>query len=234
MKSYEPHPDDTRFERLADGELSPAEYQTLLASLDDEPGGWRRCALSFLEAQALTRELGSLRRERVELPPPVTQAAPLKARRIGYPLMALAMAASFLLAFGLGMAIRQNGAPSGSTTTTPQVAEIGQQNSGRQSETPLAAPGDQSPRSVTLVVDGSGNSPQQSIEVPLYNYDQVGDDYLSGDQSAVSPAMQEILKRHGHEIRRHRQLVPFAMEDGRQAVFPMEDVEIVPIRMPPF
>ena len=50
--------DDIRFDRLVDGELSAEEYRTLLAALDDEPGGWRRCALAFLEAQSLGRELG--------------------------------------------------------------------------------------------------------------------------------------------------------------------------------
>ncbi len=74
MTNPTPQPDNARFDRLVDGELSSAEYQALLAALDEEPGGWRRCALSFLEAQALERELGSLRRERIE---PV--AAPLPA-----------------------------------------------------------------------------------------------------------------------------------------------------------
>ena len=47
-----PGDDDLRFDRLVDGELSDAERRRLLASLDDEPGGWRCCALAFLEAQA--------------------------------------------------------------------------------------------------------------------------------------------------------------------------------------
>ena len=44
--------DDSRFDRLVDGELNDTERHQLLASLDDEPGGWRSCALAFLEAQA--------------------------------------------------------------------------------------------------------------------------------------------------------------------------------------
>ena len=46
------------FDRLADGELGPADERALLAALDDEPGAWRRCALALLEAQAWRRELG--------------------------------------------------------------------------------------------------------------------------------------------------------------------------------
>ena len=37
--------DEARFDRLVDGEISAADYKALLASLDDEPGGWRRLAL---------------------------------------------------------------------------------------------------------------------------------------------------------------------------------------------
>ncbi len=47
------------FDRLADGELSPAEERTLLAALDDEPGAWRACALALLESQTWRRELSS-------------------------------------------------------------------------------------------------------------------------------------------------------------------------------
>lgn len=35
--------DDSRCDRLVDGELSEEERRELLASLDKEPGGWRHC-----------------------------------------------------------------------------------------------------------------------------------------------------------------------------------------------
>jgi hypothetical protein len=54
--------DDVKLDRLVDGELSADEYRALVASLDEEPGGWRRCALAFLEAQALAGEISGVRR----------------------------------------------------------------------------------------------------------------------------------------------------------------------------
>ena len=42
---------DPRFDRLVDGELDEHERGELLAGLDKEPSGWRRCALVSLEAQ---------------------------------------------------------------------------------------------------------------------------------------------------------------------------------------
>lgn len=43
---------DADLDRLVDNELSPEERRQLLQRLNVEPEGWRRCALSFLEAQA--------------------------------------------------------------------------------------------------------------------------------------------------------------------------------------
>ena len=92
--------DDARFDRLIDSALSPAEYQALLASLDDEPGGWRRCALAFLEAQALGQDLAPLPGERkwpsVEIVPR-PQPQPRRARLY----LALVSAASFVLTFAI-------------------------------------------------------------------------------------------------------------------------------------
>jgi hypothetical protein len=253
MTNPTPQPNVARFDRLVDGELSSAEYQALLAALDEEPDGWRRCALSFLEAQALERELGSLRSERIEpaaapslalvQPSPQPQALP---HRVSYPLMALAVAASFLVAFGLGLAIRHDGSPDG--TGTGQIAETNPPAPSQSDDRALAsndrnadsgsspAPraGDQPMGNVTLVVDGQRPADQQRVEVPLYNYDQVGQDYLTSDQSALSPEVREMLERNGHQFRSHRQLVPMRLNDGQQAVFPMEEVEILPVRMPAF
>ena len=56
--------DDAQFDsseqidRLVDGELPPTEYRRLLVELDQRPGGWKRCALGFLEAEAWRGEFG--------------------------------------------------------------------------------------------------------------------------------------------------------------------------------
>jgi len=42
---------------LVDGELDEPDRRTLLQRLEQQPDGWRRCALAFLEAQSWHREL---------------------------------------------------------------------------------------------------------------------------------------------------------------------------------
>jgi hypothetical protein len=58
-------PLQVRLDRLVDGQLPPAEYQSLLRQLQREHAegrtdAWRDCALTFLEHQALKKEFASL------------------------------------------------------------------------------------------------------------------------------------------------------------------------------
>ena len=57
---FESNDNQRLIDRLVDGELSEHERRTLLESLDTTPDGWRRCALTFLEAQELQRVLPKL------------------------------------------------------------------------------------------------------------------------------------------------------------------------------
>jgi hypothetical protein len=44
--------DDQQLDRLVDGSLEEHDRRDFLIRLENEPDGWRRCALAFLEAQA--------------------------------------------------------------------------------------------------------------------------------------------------------------------------------------
>ena len=116
-----PQADDLPFDRLVDGELSEAKRRELLAGLDNEPGGWRRCALAFLEAQCWKQAVGQAlqasggqtflsagdRQECLPHQSPTadgTQSVPATIKRSPWPSRTgtlLAMAASFLVALGL-------------------------------------------------------------------------------------------------------------------------------------
>jgi hypothetical protein len=55
-----PISDDDCFDLLVDGELSEEKRRELLSRLDDEPTGWRRCALAFLQAQSWREACGKV------------------------------------------------------------------------------------------------------------------------------------------------------------------------------
>ena len=241
--------DATRFDRLADGETSAEEYRSILAGLDDEPGGWRRCAMAFLEAQALKNDLGELRDRAVSSHAKEKPESPVATQAIQWPVL-LAIAASFLAAFGLGYALRspwpttrqsdgpvaeenrnsphdnrqhsQDSALAGNSPANRVKAPLREED---VAETPL--------QNVTLVVGDDADHAEQ-FEIPVVYYGDVGDEYFRSQHSAMPPEIREMIERQGHQLRRTQGYVPVTMEDGQQLVVPVEEVEIVPVSWPAF
>ncbi|MEQ8787345.1 MAG: hypothetical protein RIC55_13650 [Pirellulaceae bacterium] len=232
---------DVLLDRLADGELAVDEYRRLLASLDVQPDGWRRCALALLEAQAWRSDLPSELHSVAERPREIRQSRPrgnaARRQRVSLAMLAISVAASFLAALGIGMWLR-GGFPS--TPHPPHVARPSQEapappsvaapHQERQSAdprvTPTSPPHQPLPRgSLTLVVDyGSGDG--EEVELPVYDLDAVDASWF--ENSTISQADKEALKAGGYHLLQERQLVPFEL-DGRKVLVPMEQVEIVPV-----
>src|SRR6476646_9801615 len=105
--------EDILLDRLVDGELKGNERRLLLESFDKHPEGWRRCALAFLEAQSWREEMGQVARDRASEPnEPKSPASPVApSRNLSFSVVAtwLAMAASLVLAFGLGRMHHERG-----------------------------------------------------------------------------------------------------------------------------
>lgn len=121
-----PPAEDRIYDLLVDGELDNDHRQTLLRSLDGKPGGWRRCALAFLEAQSWGQEFRSLSARlsasstKAASDTPVTSKsvpgksvvgkkssyAPKRLRKMGPTGVFLGLAASFLLAMGITSLVR--------------------------------------------------------------------------------------------------------------------------------
>lgn len=224
--------EQTIFDRLADGELSASERKSLLARLDDTPGGWRQCALALLEAQALRKQLGafaaeSLRETTSSQIEPVANANRSN-RSAG---LWFAVAASVLLAFGLGTLVGPAGdAPQnqmavanleGSQVAPPQLAET---LTNKQDET------------LTLwVSDGQGG--RRSLEAPLVDADTVKREFgeevfvgqLAESPSRVSPRLRRNLEGRGFRLNTRRRFAPLFLEGGQPLVVPVEDVQIVPV-----
>jgi hypothetical protein len=234
--------DASRFDRLVDGELPADEYRALLASLDDEPGGWRRCALAFLENQALAGELGGIRRSldlgepgpgglttqpggRGDLTPP-RRTSP---RDLG---TMLAVAASFLLAFALGVAAPQffAGQPQDESvagnlkTQSPLAANTNQPAAGGDRHRALRPIG-----GLRLVMDGAANETPQAGRVPVYEIEGSLEQYLRSDQPALAPELVQMLERRGHDVQRQQQYIPVQLDDGRQVIVPVDGYQITPV-----
>lgn len=229
---------DAHLDRLVDGELSQPEYQTLLASLEQEPGGWRRCALAFLEAQAIEHELGGIRRSLDRLSPEAamlhtaetTSAIWEKAR------LFLAVAASFVVVFGLGLIAprlvapkflalgRQEGLVSGNINTQSPTSVAENATDGDIPQDLLRYVGD-----LRLLVDGSADGATESGSVPVYEVGQDVNQYLSGELPALGPELIELFRQRGYDVRHEQQYFPAALDDGRQLIVPVDGYQITPV-----
>jgi hypothetical protein len=230
-------PDDTRLDRLVDGALPPDEYRTLLAELDQEPGGWRNCAMAFLESQALAGELGALRRSMevsTAKPSPIPPAPTAPPLGLGARTW-LAMAASVVLAFGLGVSlpdvwrgISQEPPAAGNSLAPGNVAALGGWSGPaadgvrHQAFRPVG--------NVRLVVDDAKGEPAIADEVPVYEIDQDLTEYVQHSQPAIDPAVLEWLQQRGHQIEVEMQYIPGRLEDGRPMYLPVEQYKITPVK----
>lgn len=228
--------DDARFDRLVDGELAPQEYRALLASLDEEPGGWRRCALAFLESQALARELGGVRRTldlnaQSDGPPTafVTSGSHSRPRpRMGpFELRTLAaMAASFLVAFALGAGLpRWRPAAEAERPTIAATGPIKQATSGVNPRHATYKP----VGNVQLVVDGPAGDSTAVGELPVYELPGSMEDWLANERPALPSEVLQSLTERGHRVQRQVQYLPVQLEDGRQGIVPVEGYQITPV-----
>ena len=209
--------DERQFDRLVDGELSEEDRRGLLSQLEREPGGWRRCALAFLEAQAWKREFAAL------LSPPVEAAA--KPRPAGSPWWnrhagtVLAMAGSFLIALMLGLHLSGHDITTAVTPLTPH---------GRQ---PAEAASASNPwQMVTLTARGGGNA----LQLPAIKADRLDEAWLRNIPAPVSPDLLQALQESGHRVQQRRGLLPVEMNDGRRLVVPVNQVDINYVGRPSF
>jgi len=220
--------EDARFDRLVDGELSADEYKSLVAGLDDEPGGWRRCALAFLEAQALGGELVAIRHsgQMAEQPTAPVMLAPRMGVDPARWKLLLAMSASFLVAFILGVtlpALWQPGTRPGGTAVA-----IGSLPTQPGTSTPGGFP--RNVGNARLVFDGPGGTQSPGGEVQIYEVpDDASSNWLTQPEPALSLELINELKRRGHRVERQEQYVPVSLEDGREGMIPVESYQITPV-----
>ena len=228
---------------LVDGELDDPRRKQLLLTLDQKPSGWRNCALAFLEAQSWQGSLRAVMSERpAEVPQgqiqtepvhesqtlveaPSTSERPWMTRPVGL----MAMAASMLVAFGLGIALNRSYAPN---------LDPGQSSTFVQNEEPAPsfpqAPvmrnmPDAAGENVRLVVDGDEHG-SRLMDVPLLDDPDLLESFPFRHQSAIPADVLQQLEQTGHRVEHQRRLAPVELPDGRRLLVPVEDVKIVPIK----
>ena len=223
--------DDIHLDRLVDGELNETEYRELLASLDAKPDGWKRCAHAFLEAQAWGQDLRAIVQEKRQPGKRADQQSasvrPIS-RMLAPWLWPLAVAASFLGAFALGT--RWDSTSSGLQQiagTSPQLEKA------RAVEVTPFAPRSSDRENVAFVVHRGDGSTDQ-FHVPVYGQEHAYSQWAQQARAAVPRDIQRELRKRGYELQRQRDWEPVRLQDGRQAIFPINQLEFTPVSMNAF
>jgi hypothetical protein len=214
---------DRGIERLVDGELTPSEFRAVVAALDDEPGGWRRCGLAFLEAQALRRELADVA---AAVEPSQQHRCPRPAKAREQLPTLLAAAASCLIAFGLGIAAPRLFSP------RQQESEL----AGNLLKPSPLADENATPHQVLrpvgnlrLVMDGPAGESTDAGQVPVYETGGDIEQYLGAESPALAPETIEWLRQQGYDVRHEQQFFPAPTDDGRQIIVPVDGYQITPV-----
>jgi hypothetical protein len=209
-------------DRLVDGELGVNERRELLAAMDDEIGGWRRCALAFLEAQSWRRQMTRAAAESTLVP--AAAATPAPPRRAAFWGSALAIAASLAVAFVLG---RQFSIPG--TLVGPSLAQDERtqppQPSDPLPQTAIAQPhgADERPwETITLTpVGGSGAGDPINLRVA-----KDGESAVGATRGALSKILSRSFEKQGWQVNRQQRTVPIDLSDGRRLEVPVEEINL--------
>ena len=241
-------------DRMVDGGLTPAQLRRAVRELDSTPGGWRRCALSFIEAQAwgeAFRHLDGTVLESTRSPGSSDCSAPAMAPTLG-PLSTSsvisrrwigdALAAGIaIVAFSLGWLVHgvrnpgQNDRPARPAEVTakeepapdPAVASVTLSSTDpRESALISALPRDRIPTVQEVARLRIGNGDPYSSEVPILAGSGVDPRWFLQQPPPISDHQRAIWERQGYQLDQRRRVVSIPLGDGRRAAVPVDQVQV--------
>jgi hypothetical protein len=207
-------------DRLADGELSDADVRELISALDGETDGWRRCALAFVESQALRGDMRGLQTEVGQRSTEPARPAMIWRKQLWS--ACLALAACLLVAFGLGLFVGRDNSLARRSASPPDKPQM-LAGEGPARAAAVSADGW---RTVKLNIDDSVQGKSRDIELPVRDMASLDPNWGADDQSAISAEVLRALEQSGHVVTREQELWPIELKDGRRLVVPVEQVEV--------
>ena len=238
---------DRLFDRLVDDELTETERQQLLSGLDSRPGGWRKCAIAFLEAQSWRREIGSLfgkpescKKNNLSRKSELPKTAPRKEsgktrktkKRLSLSGLLLNIAASVLFAIGLTSLIQEMGmnrSPGMPSFGGNQFASMINNQSLPQKAGLGSLDLSIDPRKDVHLVKLNGRTPsgkQLSAVLPAISQDRLDETWIKNMPSAIPEELVNRYQQAGHKIKTTRQLLPIRMSDGRKLIIAVDQLDV--------
>lgn len=233
-----------RLDLLVDGSLPDRERRALLLALDTEPGGWRRCALAFLEAQTWRMAIETMA-DLTSSENSTKGPAVLLRRRARIAPIALA-AAIMLAAFVIGRAtgptpgpVSDLQPPSPIVATGPDTlgelavpfaipeearsAPAGQYASTNPMVSPIDPAGYQEVGVLKFASDDDPDGP--FVQVPVLAGPGIDDRWLRDQPSFIPEEVRQSWERGGFDVEEQRRLVSVQIdESGRYLTIPVDEV----------
>ena len=215
----------TELDQLVDGELDFPAYQALLSRIEQQPEAWKHCAMTFLEAQALKQEF-AVASKLLEQPvsrelnssPTVLDRRSKTTSVLSFNspyAITLSLAICCLVAFVLG----RSSAPQDEVPLKPIFVQTGSpdQEGGVEDSVPQQ-----------LYVHQFDGHTWDRIPVQLRN-DKDFDLTSPIDTSfGISAEYVTQLRDQGYQLETQTGYVPVSLQNGQQAVIPMQEVVIQP------
>lgn len=254
-------PERESLDRLVDGEMPDEERRNLLISLDSAPNGWRKCALAFLEAQSLRQDLSFLAKtpelngETLSIPPNSSEVAissamskspaPRAARPASsIPWTPLAVAASFGIAFALGLGAKGFFSNSGDRRADSSAPRVQEASAGNRAEPRTNSPdphfsgtppnGRPSRYARVRYPAAEGGDWIEEVHVPLADAERLDERLFRADPAEIPRDVRDSLERLGYQVESKRRLIPSSTGDGRSVVVPVDSIDIVPVSNRPY
>lgn len=235
-------------DKLVDGELREDDYRNVLQIIDQKPEGWRDCALAFLEAQALQKELGTLL-ENSEFEeelvsalgahqddatnqsfydseiPPSKFSGDTDFAQDEYTVERSARTRELIFNVFLPAAAASLvlGLSIGLFFFVGKTGTDGE-HAALPSKDPDEKRELDSPELTLVVNQGSKDN---EVELPVYSANKL-DPSIYKKNGGVSSELVNYLRGKGFELDRQRQVLPMATEKGQQFLLPVEKLNIVP------
>ncbi len=214
----------TEIDRLVDGSLGGDQYRKMIQRLDSSPGGWKQCALTFLEQQALARDFGEIINASgndvtAGMLPAESESAK-KSLNAEDPMLRnparkwvgifLAAAASFMMAFFLGIGAQQ-------WFENPPMAKDDSKVMG-DNMTPVSD-------TLPLVVRDNHSGQQKQFDIPLVNSVGRDNDLTPAIRGQLPEQVDRLIQDVNVPYEVRRNMVSLMDEKGTVYYVPVDQVK---------
>jgi hypothetical protein len=239
---------DELIDRVVDGALSPAELRDAVAELDSIAGGWRQCALAFLEAQSwgeIFRQVSdSVAKPRLAVTAEPGWGSPLSAlttrrRWTGFSRAAAIALVAFAVGWlGHGLSTSDSVASGRGRLAASESKNVGVESGPKPPAVPASMPGPFDPGALAqLPVDRLptvrevarlriGSSDESAAEVPILAGPGVSKRWLIDQPPPISEHLQAVWRQQGYQLQQTRQFVSVPLADGHRAAVPVDHVQL--------